>query len=627
VADESKYIDSPQRDPEEPSRPAGEAARPPAYLVDGADLDELARMPAARLRERLASLPVRLQAELALRLPAARRLELILHAPKPMRLVRALPDADFYLTVREIGPADALPLLRLGSAPQLQHLLDLESWRHDRFDTTRSGAWVALLAEAGEPALRRFVRAADDELLALLFQRWLRVEQLEFEETGEAEKHGHGMSEAGTTEAYMTPDGNYRFTPAIAEHAPAIRAMLQSFFVDQPERYQRLLWAARWELPAELEEQALHWRQSRLEEHGFPTLEESRDVYAPPSGNRRCADPPAPADRDGLPASRIALTTPTGAVRLAPLIDALGAPERERVLHEMAALANRLIVADRLDGGDPDVHRAALAKAATFVNVALAQRQCLDPSDAGPLLRRLPLIELFREGYAGVNELRARAHALTREGWASHHPAALKLLDTPVAERIEALLEARPGFVEVGEDGQPGQPRGFLGLEEIRETAASVELAEVVGSVLTERLGLEIEEAERAGRDQTGEVPTFSTVFLTLLAWHATRRKLRADPLPGERVLDFMRAVASRRTAPPDAGERAVEGLLRALTQRVELGARELAVLQAFARFSLERLAEQCSGLDPGVPVDPRFVTCMLIAGDPLDGPATETEL
>jgi len=605
VTDESRFIDAPERDPGEPARPDADRL--------ALELAQLARMAPGRVAARIANLPVRVQADLALRLPASRRIELILNAPKPMRLVRAIPDADLYLTVREIGPADALPLLKLASAPQIKHLLDLESWRHDRFDAARSGGWVALLLEAGEPTLRRFLRAADDEMLGLLFRQWLRVEQLDFDETGEADAHGHGMGEAGTGEAYMTPDGNHTFSPVVAEHAPAIRGMLQIFFLDQPERYQRVLWASRWELPAELEEQALHWRQCRLEEHGFPTLEDARDVYAPPSGTREHAEPPEPIDPDGLPASRIALTTPTGTARLAPLIDGMTESKRERVLYEMASVANCLLVADRLDGGEPDAHRAALAKAATFVNIALARRGSLAPEAAAALLERVPLVELFREGFEGVGLLRSRAHALLREGWAAHHPSALSLLDTPVAERVRALLDPSPGFVEVAPDGQVGQPRGFLGLDEIRETAASLELAEVVGSVLVGRLGLEIEALERAGREQSGEILPFSTLFLTLLAWQSAGDELRGDPLPPTAVLDFLRAVASRRTAPPDAPARAVERLLRTLTLRIELSPRELAVLQAFARFSLERLAEQCAGLDPGVPVDPRFVTCLLI--------------
>ncbi|HXV77418.1 MAG TPA: DUF6178 family protein, partial [Candidatus Polarisedimenticolaceae bacterium] len=248
------------------------------------ELARLARDAPERLAQRVSRLTIREQAELALRLPAAQRIELMLHAPKPMRLVRSLPDADLYLTVREVGPADAGSVLALASAAQLQHLIDLEAWRGDRFDGDRAGAWIALLLEAGEPALRRFLRHADEELLVLLFQRWIRVVQIEYEDG--AEKHGHGEGEIGTEAGAITPDGYHRYSPSIAEHAPAIRRMLQVFFVDQPERYRQVVWGALWEMSSDIEEQALYWRQSRLEEHGFPDREQALSVYAAPLGAR-----------------------------------------------------------------------------------------------------------------------------------------------------------------------------------------------------------------------------------------------------------------------------------------------------------------------------------------------------
>jgi len=604
VADERRSIED-----------AGETSQPQADRL-ALELAELARMAPDRLRERIAGLSIREQATLALRVPIEQRLQLILHSPRPMRLVRALPDGDLYLSVREIGPTEAMPLLKLASAPQIQHLFDLESWRVDRFDADRSGAWMALLLEAGEPALRRFLRTTDDELLALLFRKWLRVEQLDFEETGQADIHGHGLSEAGTESGFVTPDGNYQFMPTIAEHAPAVRRILQVFFVHEPERYQRTLWNACWELPSELEEQALHWRQSRLEEHGFPPWEEAIDVYAPASGSREHPEPARPAETDGLAASRLALSVARGSnadARLAPVIDALPAAERERALHEMASLANRLLVADQADGGDPDSHRAALTKAVSFISVALQLRGATAPDRAGATLTRVPLLELFREGYQRVGRLQARARELLRSGWVSRQPAALDMLDSPIVDRVRALLAPRPGYVEVGTDQQVGAQRDFRGLDEIQQTAASLELAEVIGTVLIDRLGLQVAAAEQAGRAQSGETPSFSALFLTLLAWQSTRGELRGEPLPADVAAGFLRNVASRRTAPAEAPERALELMLRELAERSEFGVREIAVLQAFGRFALERLHEQCGGLDPGVPIDPRFVTCLLV--------------
>jgi hypothetical protein len=107
--------------------------------------------------------------------------------------------------------------------------------------------------------------------------------------------------------------------------------------------------------------------------------------------------------------------------------------------------------------------------------------------------------------------------------------------------------------------------------------------------------------------------PRFSTFFLTLLAWHATRRELSTDALPGAVVSDFLRTVASRRTAARDAEERALEALVRSLIERFVLSAREAALLRAFGRACLERLDSECAALDPGVPLDPRFVSCLLL--------------
>lgn len=553
----------------------------------------------AELGERLVALPIREQAELVLRLPPRQRLNPLLHAPKPMRLVRALPDGDLYLTVREIGPADAMPLLRLASAAQLRHLIDLESWRKDRFDAKRAGSWVALLLDSGEPALRRFLKNADDELLCLLLAKWVRVEQLEYEDSPEV--HGHGVSEAGTEQGFATPDGYHRFSPVIAEHAPAIRRLLQIFYQEQPDRYQRILWSSLWELPSELEERALAWRQSRLEEHGFPAWEEALHVYAPPSGSRAHPDPPTAADPDGLGAGRAPLMPLEGRVDLAGAIDTLDGEARERVLHEAVSLANRLLVADGADAGEPAAHRAVLQKAAGYIGIALQGRRAEAPGPAGRLLERIPLLELFREGYTRAVELQSRARALVREGWPAGDERALQALDSPILERLQALLEPRPLYFEPGIEGRTGRPREFRSVEELEETRVSLQMAELVGGLLLQRMEL--------------GPARLSTLFLTVMAWHHARRELRGDPLPEEVVAGFLRTVGSRRTAGPEAPARAMEALVRSMAEAYRLQPREVAVLESFGRYALERLADECGSLDPGVPVGPRHLSCLLLAG------------
>ena len=568
-----------------------------------AEVDELARHAPARLSERIAALTVPQQAELALRLEPRQRTQLLLHAPKPMRLVRALPDFDWYITVREIGPADALSLIRLASPEQLIHLFDLEAWRQDRFDGDRAGAWIAVLLESGEPAARRFLRHADEQLLALLLKHWLRIEPIEYEDG--AEVHGHGLGDAGTEEGLTSPDGYLRYSPTIPEHAPAAQRLLQVFYVDQPENYQRAVWASLWELPAELEEQALIWRRSRLEEHGFPGWEDSLDVYAAPGERNDPSGLPAPTDRDGLVASRRALMPPWSVPALVAATDRMSGEQRERVLHETVSVANRLLVADGADAGEPDHHRGAMAKTAAFLEIALEMRGVAGPESVAQLLDRHSVVELFREGWAQAVKLQQRAAQLIAHGWGIDHPDPLGAIDAPIDERLRALIEKRPRYVEVSEVDASCAVREFRSRAEIDETAVAIEMAQRVGDLVFGNL--------RWPAGPENGPHRLSTLMLTTLARHSVSGEWTTAPLSADVVADFLRTVGSRRTAAPESAARALEKLIRAMTGTFRLDSRDVTIVQSFGRFTLERLADECGGLDPGVPPDPRFVHCLIL--------------
>jgi hypothetical protein len=571
----------------------------------------LARREPDRLSERVAALTIRQQAELALLLPARQRLELLLHAPKPMRLVRALPDSELYLTVREVGPADSLRLISLASASQLHHLVDLESWRRDRFDADRSGAWIALLLEAGEPTIRRFLRNADDDLLALLFLRWMRVSAIELEE--DPGKHGLGRTETGDEKGLVSPDGYHRLSPTIPEHANAVGRLVQIFFVDQPERYQQVLWAALYELPAEIEEKALRWRESRLEEHGYPPWDEALAVYAAPEGSSTRSGPPEPTDPDGLRAPRAALRILETGHPLAQTLRLLPDDQRDQALHELFAVGSRLMVADGADTGDPDAHQEVLRKAAGYIGIALEKRGGDHPGTLRDAVANVPLIELFREGHAEAVRLRQRAVEMRDEGWAAANPQAFRLLDPPLGGRMAGLLEPRPLYLEVKDEQGTGTLRAFRTYAEIDETRLALEMADAVGRLFVERMGLDLPRVQATGSAADHDL-RFSTLILTLLAWHASRVDLRGEPLPEDVVADFLRTVASRRPAPPDAPARALDSLMKRLGEELGVPASEMPLIRSFGRASLERLAAECGGLDPGVPVDRRYVSCLLLA-------------
>jgi len=572
------------------------------------ELNRLARKSPDELAARVAALDAREVAELALRLPAAQRLELLLHAPKPMRLVRSLPDSELYLTLREVGPADGLPLLALASAEQITHLLDLESWRGDRFDAARAGGWVAVLLEAGEPTLRRFLRSVDDDMLALLVQQWMRVREIESDEP--ADIHGTGETEAGDERGLVSPDAHHRFSPVVPEHGRAVHLVARMLYTEMPRRYELALLSAVRTLPSEREEEALRWRQSRLEEHGFPPPDEALSVYAPPAGHGlRPATPQAAGDDPVLPVAPLRILDSRSP--LVAAMNGLSDAARVLVLHELLSVANKILVADGADTGDPGSHRGAIEKGAGYVEIALEARGLDDPVRAGTALSEMSVLDLFREGYAKATDLRQRARLEIASGWAAAHTGAIELLDPPIRERVRALLAPRPLYLEIDEDGR-AKVRSFRSLEEIEETRVAVETARAVGALFIERLELEVGRfVATAGTDGSAR---FSTLLLTMLAWHATRGEPKAEPLPRDVAADFLRTVASRRTAAAESPGRALDALVADLAGRFALPPLERAMIQAYGRASLERLAAECATLDPGVPLDRREVSCLVLS-------------
>lgn len=539
---------------------------------------------ASGLSERIASLSIADQADLALRLEPKERLELLLHAPRPMALVRALPDFEVYLTIREVGPADALPLLALASGPQIAHVLDLESWRGDRFDPERCGAWVALLLEAGEPTVRRFLNVADDELLALLFRRWIRANPIEIDH--EEPTRGHGETESGDERGFVSPDGNHRFSPTIPEHAPAVRRFAEIFFHEQQKRYLRVVWESSVELPAELEEREHDWRQGRLEEHGFPPWDEAIEIYGPPRGGER----PLPLTvEDGLAGARSLLLRQDTRGLLSRAIDHLDGPSREAAVFGISAVANRLVVAERWDTGDPAAHRRAFERAIGFVTIALEESHLTDPEAAAATLAEQPAIDLFRRGWARAVEAQRRVRALLREGWAARHPRAVDLVEAPIRARLKGLALDRPQAWDPGLPPGMEPYREFRSLAELDESRAAVDLAELLGRVLLDGLGAPVEAVE--------EGATFSTLLLTGAAWFAVRGEVRGDAVPADVAEAFLR-----------------NGRLDDLDAFVTALAGAQPALRLFAKASFDRLAGDRASLARGAAVGPLAVGSLRLA-------------
>jgi hypothetical protein len=233
----------------------------------------LARQDRNAARGELAALSVEDQVALVCETPLAARGELLALLAVPEAVVPGLPEAELCFTAKAIGLADAGWLLAHATAEQLVACVDLDGWSASELvpDRARLGAWLAVLADAGEPALLRGAHALDPELLVLWLKDRLEVWLKPSDSEGDFEPPAGAQS----------LDGQFFFRARRAgDDLPEVRALLDALFRDDYWSYFRMMQAVSWEPDAETEEWALRWRIGRLLDLGFPDPEEALSVYA-----------------------------------------------------------------------------------------------------------------------------------------------------------------------------------------------------------------------------------------------------------------------------------------------------------------------------------------------------------
>src|SRR5215207_9447890 len=106
------------------------------------------------------------------------RLAALTDAPDALERVAALPVTDLYYLIKELGLEEAQELVALATPEQVQGFLDLDVWKVDQLDDAAVGPWLDALIAAGPEKLAFVWRQLDQELTALVFQRWVRIYQL-----------------------------------------------------------------------------------------------------------------------------------------------------------------------------------------------------------------------------------------------------------------------------------------------------------------------------------------------------------------------------------------------------------------------------------------------------------------
>lgn len=375
--------------------------------------------------------------------PARKRLDFLLADPDGSDLAASLHPQELYWLLREVGEHDTLPLLDLVSPEQYAFMLDMELWNKWDFSTEKGVVWLQYLVEAGEEVILRHLHRLDFELLLLLLKRLVAV--------------SGGIGDLINDDQRLadwdhTFDNILYLTFTQPQHARLVGTFIDVIYRNDHDLYTALMTGIQSELESELEELCWQFRTGRLQDHGFPALEEALSIYAwsDPADFVLSADRQLPTR--GEEPGDVPQPVPVGDLLLQR---ALRRAQSPHLLLELNFLVNSALVADETAFDDREGVEVVCKRAYGYLNVALEFLAGPDEEKAAGILARERLIRLFRLGYSLAAGLHKRSGKLTSDNYA-------------VNKVLLGLKSERPNFYRGLDPDRADGYREFRSMEDIR---------------------------------------------------------------------------------------------------------------------------------------------------------------
>lgn len=203
----------------------------------------------------------------------ARRGERLLVANDLADEVAALEPLEAYYIVREIGLDQALPILLQLSQEQLETCVDLDCWNRYDFAADSLDEWLAAFALAGPETLARAFFSLDYVVQLLFLTQTVTVYDPDTDQVPQED-------EENNKPRAMTPDGFY-LLELKTEMALKIHpfTLLDALYQYDSIVTHQLLSQVRVDLPTQIEEEALRYRNGRMQDMGFVTPDEAAVLF------------------------------------------------------------------------------------------------------------------------------------------------------------------------------------------------------------------------------------------------------------------------------------------------------------------------------------------------------------
>ncbi|MER2562468.1 MAG: DUF6178 family protein [Myxococcaceae bacterium] len=489
-----------------------------------------------------------------------KKLDAMLEEVDGRALVRSIPAEEVYATIIDVGLVDSTDIVQLSTPDQFRTYVDLASWQRDRVDVLEVLHWLRAARGEDEAEYQKKLVRLDLELLELMFKKLTIIHDLQ--ENPDVDTEGMTLE---------TPEGQFliEFTiEGVDEHA--MRTLTRDLMASNPFELTRFLEAVRWEQATELEEAAFQFRQSRLQDLGFPPLDEALKVFA-------WLDPDKAKALTGAPG----LSKPGERVDyVLAMFRGLDAVERTNLEGEVRYLVNCILVAEGAEPGDPEALKRLSEHARDTLELGLEHLTAGDAERAVDIVREKTLREIFQIGFSLTLKLKRQVERLGQEQGSKFADTWLVLDEE--AQALQALLRRRPlKALKV-----PGaEPVTFRSKRELAEVEALLSRVRSQRAVFNALLGSSPAEAiARFGVKLSDLTP--QRLFLAVVAHAEVAGTIDVAPFPELRVQELVTRIFDEQgrqpVLRPSAGKRAVEVLTSKLSEGVaELEPMVARVLQA----------------------------------------------
>ncbi|NOZ86614.1 MAG: hypothetical protein GXP49_10160 [Deltaproteobacteria bacterium] len=533
----------------------------------------------------------------------AERLASLLDTADPKLSVQALSLLDFAHLALALGPESSSELLILASQKQFKTLLDIDAWDRDRVNLKRVHKWIDAMSQADNMGMAKGFLSLDPELAGFIL-----LKEIKLYVEGEDQDPGEGHV------LHPTPDPRVFVEIMLdGEEHERVLKMLDEIYSLNPAAAVRTLLSIRAALPSELEEQALQWRCARMEDLGFPPMEEALDVYAKPGSDHVAHyDPVEGSDLSYLPGFYADRLSPDELISRA--LDGMDGRQSTAITQQLVSLFNRILTADRIKLSDQRSTLKKIATALDTITLGLEVLGARDGETASRILLDQGVKEVFRFGYRQGAELAERARRLKRIGLLGGTEPG-ELHESPVPQVMSALLSSRPKFSRRLDEPAVTGIRPFKTLYDVERTKQILDQAEAAALLVHRVIGFS-GKAIRSMAEETGKAPSLANAFRTAFVRRAIGfETFDLEILEVSQVNEFRKACISMESGRPEMNQKTAAWMESSLDSlKMPLPEELQEHVSRLAGKWITDLLEELGSIPNNMELDPRYIGLLFVA-------------